>query len=95
MVTGDRSEERLLREKPLSGRQRGVVGRHETHARATRNEIAVNDRECSLFVMENVRVREPGLFLHHLLSLLCSRADDPVYGADGRDTVLVADVILE
>ena len=42
-----------------------------------------------------MRVGESNLLVHHLLPLLRSRADDPVYGADRRNTVLVTDVLLE
>ena len=44
MVVREWSKKRLLLEmKTLRGRQLGVVRRHETHARAARDEIPVND----------------------------------------------------
>ena len=92
---GKGREKRLLLQKSLSG-QRGVVGRHETHAGAARDEIAVDYRERPGFVgLEDVRVSQRDLLLHHLLSLLSSRADNPVDGTDRRYAVLVADAVLE
>ena len=73
------SKERLLWQQALR-RQLRVVWGHEAHARATGDELSVNDGESpSIVRLEDVQVPQTHFLLHRLLSLLSPHPNDPIY----------------
>lgn len=91
--------EGLLRQQPRAGKP-AIVRCHQPlrHSRAREERFAVNSqRESSGRVVHqwNMVTHVGRLIVDSFLTLLCSCADDPIDGADGRHIALVTDSLLQ